>query len=78
MEPPQYNGGLLDLQKREYLAKRMISKRLRHEKEIPVPNLFRLLRVDKLHCGMGLKNRAYRKLSSGQDAPGKGGTLVKI
>ena len=29
MEPPQYNGGLLVLQKREYLAKRNTWKRLR-------------------------------------------------
>jgi hypothetical protein len=29
MEPPQYNGGLLGLQKREYLAKRKVGKGIR-------------------------------------------------
>ena len=33
MEPPQYNGGLLGIQKREYLAKR---KPLRTKKEMPL------------------------------------------
>jgi hypothetical protein len=78
MEPPKYIEVLFSPQKRAFVAKPYHFKRLRYEKETPIPNLFRLLRIKKVHCGVGLGNRAYRNLFSGQDSPSKEEMPIKI
>jgi hypothetical protein len=49
MEPPQYNGGLLDLQKREYLATMRPFQKASIWETNQTLHLFRLLSLEMLH-----------------------------